>query len=86
MRYENLWVDSDNLRAIEDESWKEFITKNPNLVVKNEKRPSPYHGPLFARSRIHGHTYQPYEGNTPWCKAANAAMKLIAQSNFVKRK
>jgi hypothetical protein len=57
-------------------------------AVKSEIRPSEYHYPVYAQSRVRGSSYQPYaanDGSTEWVKAVNRAMASHARGNFEAR-
>lgn len=59
-----------------------------NETVKSETRPSEYHYPVYAPSRVTGSSYTPYDakdGSAEWVKAANKAMASVARGNFETR-
>jgi hypothetical protein len=54
-------------------------------TVRSDTRPSEYHYPVYAQSRVNGANYTPYEakhGSAEWVKAANKAMASHARGNF----
>lgn len=76
-RYINRW--SDN--------WTE---DGPQDVVKSEKRPSGFHFPVVAYSRLDGKgSYRPYSpsdgGSQDWTQAANRTLEKQARQDFDRR-
>ena len=70
-------------------NWRDYgAVFTPKNIIKTDGQPpegdtyQEEHFPLVPKYRVKGHTYQPYNLNTDWARAANKIMSGLARSNF----
>jgi hypothetical protein len=65
-------------------AWVQWGGEYGNVIIAYVRGecPSGDWSPYYPASRVRGDSYTPYEGSDEWTKAANAAMKSEANSNF----
>lgn len=58
-----------------------WVNEDGSIKVKSETRPSDGRWyPAYPQSRVHGNSYEYYDGTSEWEKAANKAMANATRS------